>query len=53
MNENMLNPEEYNPYYKQYKDKISAWDIVNGQKNLISFAEFFGSIWQEKHLLHM
>ncbi|MCA0152981.1 DinB family protein [Winogradskyella vincentii] len=51
MNENFLNPEEYNPYYKQYIDKTSDLDIVNGLKqNLISVTEFFESIPQEKHL---
>jgi hypothetical protein len=51
MDENFLNPEEYNPYYKQYIDKTSDLDIVNGLKqNLMSVVEFFESISQEKHL---
>jgi hypothetical protein len=45
-----LKPGEYSNFYKNYIDKSTSLDIVDGLKeNLISVQSFYSSLPQEKH----
>jgi hypothetical protein len=46
----LINANEYNPYYKNYIEKSTDTDIVNGlEHNLEAMVAFYSSIPIEKH----